>query len=55
MEGDTLMKLYALKYKDEYVEFALNEWQLEDNYKFENAKLKDSLVIVEGTFTEISI
>lgn len=46
------MKIYALKHKDEIVELAINEWQLKDNYKFENINLKDNLKVVSGTFEE---
>lgn len=46
------MKIYALKHKDEIIEFATNEWQLLDNYKFENNNLKDQLKVVSGQFVE---
>ena len=46
------MKIYALKHKNEFIEFAQNEWQLADSYKFENERLKTDLKIVSGTFEE---
>lgn len=46
------MKIYALKYKDEFVDFNEKEADIARSYRWETEGVKEHLKIVTGTFTE---
>lgn len=45
------MKVFALKYKEEYIKFG-TEYECTSDYRWEREGIKNELRVVYGTFTE---
>jgi len=46
------MKIYALKYKDEFVDFSDKQFDMKSSYRWEREEVKGDLTIVSGEFVE---
>lgn len=46
------MKIYALKWNNEYIDFSNSEFKLKSSYQFEREDIKNELKIITGTFVE---